>query len=404
MSNFVNQFSEIGRLNTVMLHRPGVELEQLIPEYLERMLAEDTPHVPTAQKEHDGFKNILESHGVNVLYLEDLFVAVMESETRRKEFIRDYLAAARVQGESLKEAVLQYLSGKSAKELFYAVCRGVVRDELRENAPSSLQFLVNDPYPFVIDPIPNLYFTRDISICIGNGMIISSMSMASRTRETVLMRYVHRYHPLFTQKPVPLWYDYELGYNVEGGDVLILSDKTLAIGCSQRTGAAAIECIAGNVLRNGYERVLVFDLPKERQCMHLDVLFTMVDYDAFLVNPLISRNRVPIYELKMQNGLLRAGRAGESTARVLECALGIPAVRFIEEGGGKPILMEREHWNMGANSLAISPGNIITYNRNDFTNELLVKAGINVNPLCGSELSRGRGGPRCMSMPINRGV
>lgn len=401
MSNFVNLRSEIGRLNTVMLHRPGIEVQQLIPDYLEKMLSEDTPHVPTAQCEHDEFAEVLRTHGVEVLYLEDLFVKVMEDERLKRQFIEDYLVAGEVQAESLKEVIREYLAPMTAKELFFQVSKGIMRRDLEDWTPKPLPLLVKDEYPFFTDPVSSMYFTRDISICIGNGMIVSSMSMPFRRRETLLMKYIHDYHPLF--KEVPLWYNNSLGYSIEGGDCLVLSDKVMAIGYSQRTSLGAIEYVAGRLLRNGYERIIVFNLPKTRKYMHLDVICTMIDYDKFLTAPQVYEGAFDVYELTLKkDGTLYANCMNESLEEVFKRALGLSAVEFIKVGGGDPLTAAREHWNMGSNSLTIAPGEVITYDRNDITNDMLVKRGIKVHTIPGSELSKGRGGPRCMSMPINR--
>lgn len=401
MSNFVNLRSEIGRLNTVMLHRPGIEVQQLIPDYLEKMLSEDTPHVPTAQCEHDEFAEVLRIHGVEVLYLEDLFVKVMEVESLKRQFIEDYLVVGEVQAESLKEVIREYLVSKTAKALFFEVSKGVMRRDLEAWTPKPLPLLVKDEYPFFTDPVSSMYFTRDISICIGNGMIVSSMSMPFRRRETLLMKYIHDYHPLF--KEVPLWYNNSLGYSIEGGDCLVLSDKVMAIGYSQRTSLGAIEHVAGRLLRNGYERIIVFNLPKTRKYMHLDVICTMIDYDKFLTAPQVYEGAFDVYELTLKkDGTLYANCMNESLEEVFKRTLGLSAVEFIKVGGGDPLTAAREHWNMGSNSLTIAPGEVITYDRNDITNDMLVKRGIKVHTIPGSELSKGRGGPRCMSMPINR--
>ncbi len=401
MGNFVNLRSEIGRLNTVMLHRPGIEVQQLIPDYLEKMLSEDTPHVPTAQCEHDEFAEVLRAHGVEVLYLEDLFVMVMEDECLKHQFIEDYLVVGEVQAESLREVIREYLAKKAAKELFFEVSKGIMRRDLENWTPKPLPLLVKDEYPFFTDPVSSMYFTRDISICIGNGMIVSSMSMPFRRRETLLMKYIHDYHPLF--KEVPLWYNNSLGYSIEGGDCLVLSDKVMAIGYSQRTSLGAIEYVAGRLLRNGYERIIVFNLPKTRKYMHLDVICTMIDYDKFLAAPQVYEGAFDVYELTLKkDGSLYANCMNESLEEVFKRALGLSAVEFIKVGGGDPLTAAREHWNMGSNSLTIAPGEVITYDRNDITNDMLVKRGIKVHTIPGSELSKGRGGPRCMSMPINR--
>lgn len=403
MHAFVKQASEIGTLKTVLLHRPDVEVAQIMPEYLEQMLAEDTHYLPAAQKEHDVFAKTLRDGGVEVLYLRDLFCEALHAHPEaRTAFVDDYVLAAGVQGEGLRGAVRDYLVQKDAKGLFFEISKGVMRKDLEGLREKPISLLINDPYPFVTDPIPNAYFTRDIGICVGKGMIISSMSKPSRMRETLVLRYIHKYHPRFTQTEVPLWYDGTEGYKIEGGDVLVLSDKTLAIGCGERTCVSAVECVADRLLNEGYERVLLFNNPRLRKFMHLDVLFTMVDYDKFLVHPYIASKECEIYELTRAKGGIAVSCVTEPLETMLKRTLGVPAVKLIQVGGGDPIATAREHWNMGSNSLTISPGNVITYDRNDITNELLVKAGVKVNTIPGSELARGRGGPRCMSMPIHR--
>lgn len=403
MSRFVNLFSEIGKLNTVMLHRPGIEVEQLIPEYLERMLSEDTPHVPTAAKEHDYFADVIRKSGANVLYLRDLFLDVIKIEQAKHEFIEDYLIVGEAQSEYLKQAIREYLLSKTDEEFFECIMRGIRKKDIEVKPSSCLALVIQDDYPFFIDPVSSLYFTRDISICIGNGMIVSSMSMPFRKREPLLMRYIYKYHPFFRKDDTPLWYDYNLGYSVEGGDLLVLSDKVIAVGYSQRTSIGAIENIANNILRNGYEKILVFNLPKIRRFMHLDVLCTMIDHDKFIVSPHVAKGDFDMYEITLQkSGLLRASLVTKSMRDAFKRALGLRAIDFIQVGGDDYIDSTREHWNMGSNSLTVAPGEIITYSRNDITNSLLVKHGIKLHTIPDSELSRGRGGPRCMSMPINR--
>lgn len=401
MSNYINLKSEIGKLNTVMLHRPGIEIDQLIPDYLERMLSEDIPFLPTAQAEHDGFARILTENGVTVLYLEDLFVKALSDDAVRLQFIDDYIRIADIQAESLKNVIRDYLSHKTVRELFFEVCKGVRRVDLADYEPKPLPLLVKDDYPFFTDPVSSMYFTRDISICIASGMIVSSMSKPFRRRETLLMRYIHDYHPDFAGSP--LWYDYSLGYGCEGGDHLILSDEVIAVGYSERTSLGAIEYEAKKLLTNGYKKIIVFNLPKSRKYMHLDVLCTMVDYDKFIVNPEVYAGKFDLYELTLKaDGSIDAQCKVESLESVLKRALKVPAVKFIQVGGGDRMISAREHYNMGSNSLTIAPGKVITYERNVVTNDLLVKNGIEVLTIAGTELCKGRGGPRCMSMPINR--
>ena len=402
MNRLVEQFSEIGPLETVLVHRPDVEVAQILPDFFDEMLLDDMPHVPLAQADHDVFVETMRKNGANVLYLSDLFCEAVSDEVVRHAYVEDYIATSHIKGETVKEAVREYLWPMDPATLFRTVSRGILRRDLAFFQPTPIPLAVEDPYPFVVDPMPNMYFTRDVAISIGTGLLISTMSMHSRERETLFIRYIHDHHPLFQTHEVPLWSDRALGYGIEGGDVLILSDKVLAIGCGERTSIAAVECLANRVFAHGYERILVFNNPRSRTFMHLDVLCTMVDRDAFLPHPCIYEKQFDVYELTGSPNQLHISLTTDPVNRIFARALGLPAVRFIEMGGGDPIVAAREHWNMGSNSLTLAPGHIITYDRNDVTNELLDKSGIRVETVPGGELCRGRGGPRCMSMPLKR--
>lgn len=402
MSGFINVKSEIGRLRRVMLHRPGVELGNLMPDYLERMLAEDTPDVRRAGEEHDVFANILRSNGVEVVYIEDMFRNVVKDDEVRHAFIDDFVSLG-VPGISLKEAVRDYLRSVPYTELFDTVAKGITRNDLSGLAKKPIQYYVKEDYPFLTDPLPNLYFTRDISFSLGTGIAISAMCMPARMRETLFIRYIHKYGELFGKGSVDLLYDYNCGDGIEGGDVLSLSDKCVAIGSGERTTVAAVERLAKTLFTRGYEKVLLFKNPNTRTYMHLDVLMTHIDHDKFLAHPCIAHKWFDVYEITpAANDEINISLTTDPVERILERALGIDKVTLVEVAGGDPIQYRREHWNMGANSLAMAPGNIITYDRNVITNELIDKAGVKVNPIPGGELSRGRGGPRCMSMPMLR--
>lgn len=400
MTSIVNQFSEIGRLNAVMLHRPGEELNQVTPDHFADMLIDDILYLPAAQNDHDVFAETIAKNGAKVYYLEDLFSESIADDSLKAAFIEEFIRSSRIKGDSLAEAVRSFLSPMSPRELFRAAARGIRATELGGVRPKPLSLGLRDANPFVAEPMPNIYFTRDTSMCIGRGMVISSMSMRSRERETIFTRYIHDHHPLF--KASPLWYDNTLAYGIEGGDVLILSDKLLAIGLGERTNIAAVEVLANRIFAEGYERILLFNNPKSRKFMHLDVLCTMVDYDKFITHPCIYEKQFDVYELTGRPGALRLSLTTDPVDRLFARSLGLPAVKFIEMGGGDPIIAAREHWNMGSNSLTLSPGNVVVYDRNEVTNELLARAGIKVNTIPGGELVHGRGGPRCMSMAISR--
>lgn len=398
----MSQTSEIGKLNTVLLHRPGAEISHIIPEYLEQMLAEDTPHLPTAREEHDAFARLLCDNGANVLYISDLFSSVIADSAVREAFVDEYIRAACMKGDTLRALVRERLLSVSPEDFFETVAKGVMRRDLDSRDGIPLALCVNDRYPFVIDPIPNLYFTRDIGVCIGRGMVISSMSKKSRKPETLILKYIYNHYPLFASEDIPLWHDVAESCEMEGGDILVLSDSVLAIGCGERTSVAAVETLALRLFDNGYKRILLFNNPKERKSMHLDVLCTMVDRDKFLVDGSIAQKTVEVYEITPARRGIGVSLTADPVDKIFAHALSLPAVKFINASGSDPVAAAREQWNMGCNSLAVAPGRIVTYARNDLTNELLEKNGITVLRIAGSELSRGRGGPRCMSMPLNR--
>lgn len=404
MEQFIHVTSEIGKLNKVMLHRPGKEIENLVPEYLGRLLFDDIPFLKVAQQEHDKFAETLRENGVEVLYLEKLTSEVLEKSEIKKLFVREFLKESHISAPAVYEALYDYLMSKSPKDLVDSVMAGIRKNEVEVKEANSLPDLMDDSYPFYLDPMPNLYFTRDPGASIGNGITINTMRTEARRRETLFLKYIHEYHPFFANSQTPLWYDRILPNNIEGGDELVLSKNVLAIGCSQRTSPEAIEVVAKNLFKShtDFETVLVFEIPVCRAFMHLDTVFTMVDYDKFTIHPGIE-GPLNVFEIKRgQNDTLKIKQNKDVLENILKNALNLPAVDLIRCGGGDEIVAGREQWNDGSNTLAIAPGKVITYERNYVTNEILSKRGINVITIPSAELSRGRGGPRCMSMPLNR--
>ena len=404
MDSFINVTSEIGRLKKVMLHRPGREIENLVPEYLGRLLFDDIPYLKVAREEHDRFAEILRENGVEVLYLEELVSEAIDDESVRKEFVEEFLRESGITSPRYTEALSEYLLSMSIRDMIDAAMTGVRRGEVEIREPTSLVDLMMDEYPFHLDPMPNLYFTRDPGSILGNGLSLNRMRMEARRRETIFLKYIYNYHKLFKSSNIPLWYDRTNLFPIEGGDILVLSDKVLAIGCSERTSAEGIEHLAKNLFDapTTFERILVFEIPKIRAFMHLDTVFTMLDYDKFAIHPGI-QDPLSVYEVtRGSKGALKFRKNTSSLEDILKDALNLPAVELIKCGGGDLMIAGREQWNDGSNTLAIAPGVVITYERNYITNEILDKKGIKVLPIPSSELSRGRGGPRCMSMPIER--
>lgn len=404
MKSFINVTSEIGKLNKVMLHRPGREIENLVPELLERLLFDDIPYLEVARKEHDIFAKILKENDVEVLYLEELATEALNEDKIKKIFLQQFLKESHISNNEIYEALYTYLISKPTNEMIDILMAGVRKNEIEVMGMHSLRGLMENQYPFYLDPMPNLYFTRDPGASIGNGITINTMQTEARRRETMFLEFIHKYHNSFKEYEVPLWYDRSLPNNIEGGDELILSATTLAIGCSQRTSPEAIEVVARNLFQKhiSFEKVLVLEIPACRAFMHLDTVFTMVDYDKFTIHPAIE-GPLNVFEItKGVNGGLNIKHEKDILQNILKSALGLPSVELIRCGGGDSIVAAREQWNDGSNTLAIAPGKVITYERNYVTNDILSKRGITVITMPSAELSRGRGGPRCMSMPLNR--
>ncbi len=399
----INNYSEIGKLNKVLLHRLGNEIEGLVPDNFERLLFDDIPYLKIAQQEHDRFAELLRENGVEVIYYADETAKSLSTDEIRKAFVDDFVADSGIYSEEAQEAVRDYLLSMPSKKLVEKVIAGIKKDEVAVKNKGSLASYIASGYPYYTDPMPNLYFTRDPGACVGNGLNVHHMSTVARRREALLLRYMYRYNKDFAPEGTRLWYDYDQEYSIEGGDVLVLSKDIVAIGLSQRTTAGGIERFAENILKeSSFQKILVFDIPKSRAFMHLDTVFTMVDYDKFTIHPEIE-GPLQIYEITLSgDGKAHFESIQGELEDILSSELKLPAVELIRCGGDDPMAAQREQWNDGSNTLAIAPATVITYERNYVTNDLLEKKGIKVITMPSSELSRGRGGPRCMSCPVNR--
>lgn len=410
--------SEIGKLKTVILHRPGAELENLTPEYLTDLLFDDIPYLEEAQQEHDAFANVLRDRGVEVLYLDELVVEALATQELRERFVDEMLAASKQSERRITVTLRRYLLGMDTKSMVRKLMSGVRKDEiilppehhrqqLHELVEQSSQaFLLKSAYPFYLDPMPNLYFTRDPAAAIGDGLTINKMHWPARRRESLFMRYIIDHHPRFAGHDVPVWYDRHERFSIEGGDELVLSNEVMAIGISERTTSEAIEKMTTRLFAgSGFKKVIAMEIPKSHAFMHLDTVFTMIDYDKFTIHPEIRDRggKMNCYVLEKVEGQKYPKITHETDLEhVLRVALSLPQVTLIECGGGDQIAAAREQWNDGSNTLAIAPGVVVTYDRNYVTNQKLREAGVEVIEVKGSELGRGRGGPRCMSMPIVR--
>lgn len=404
MENTLNITSEIGKLRTVLVKRPGSELENITPEYLHSLLFDDIPYLKMMQKEHDYFVKTMQDAQIEVLYLENLAAEALR-ETGDKEIFLTKMIQESSQLDASALYVRDYLMSFDEKDMIKKLMSGVKKSEIPARKKKHLNEMMENQYPFFLDPLPNLYFTRDPAAVIGNGVTINKMFQPARRKESMFMELILQHHPRFSKQEIPIWTDREAQFPMEGGDELILNKETILIGVSERTDARAVEQLAENLFSRGTQikRVLAVEIPETRSFMHLDTVFTMVNYDQFTIHPAIQNQQgeLNVYILEQgDNGLEITPR--KDFQRVMAEVLEVPEVDFIPCGGEDVIVSAREQWNDGANTLAIAPGEVITYDRNQVSNELLRSAGIKVHEVISSELSRGRGGPRCMSMPLVR--
>lgn len=395
--------SEIGRLKTVLLHEPGEELHNLTPKRLDDLLFDDIPWLPLAKKEHQKFAQTFIDNGVKVVYLMDLVTEALDtSEEIKEQFITQFVKEANINSTTLSEIVYQYLKSiKDTKEMVLKCVAGIKKNELPSFRAKTLRDLV-DEKRFATDPMPNLYFQRDPFASIGNGICLNSMYSVTRSRETIFGEYIFKYHP--TYKGTPLFYNREMYKSIEGGDIMVLNKHTLIIGASQRTTTIAIEALAKNLFfreKTDFENIVILSIPKARTFMHLDTVFTQVDVNKFTIHKEVY-DSLKIFEIhRGENQKLLVEAADTKLKDVLEKYIHQPIV-LIPCGGEDNISADREQWSDGSNTIAIAPGKVIAYERNDITNNILREYGIEVFEIPSSELSRGRGGPRCMCMPLER--
>ncbi len=404
LANSLSISSEIGKLRSVLLHRPGKELERLTPAYLEEMLFDDIPWLKQIQIEHDEFADVLRNNNCEVMYYSDLLSDILVDKDIKSEVINDVISFSHIQNENLVSEIVDHLSSKDNKELSEIIISGLAISDLPGKAGRSrLSDYINEAFPFYISPLINLYFTRDPGAVIGSAMAISSMKTEARRRESLVLYHINKFHPRFTDSSKSIWNSYNNPNSIEGGDILVLSPETVAIGCSVRTSTSAIEEVAESLFMGDstVKEILVIQIPFTRAYMHLDTVLTMVDYDKFTIFPGIE-NSVKVFRLTSGKESGLKIEFVDSLLSALKMSLKLPSVKLIPSGGGDIITAAREQWNDSTNTLAIAPGVVITYDRNTVSNATLRKNGIEVVEIGGSELVRGRGGPRCMSMPLKR--
>lgn len=392
--------SEVGRLRTVLLHRPGNELRRVTPGTMDDLLFDELLWVEEAQREHDAFADVLRHAGVDVRYVEALLAEVVSDPDVAEELVVRHVTETTC-GPQAVGRVRELILGGSPLELVDHLIAGVTLEEV--GGLDGLVAAVSAPTELLLAPLPNLVFTRDSSAWIGEGVVLSVMNRPVRHREADLLRTVYRRHPEYARAPI--WFGDQpqdrFPATFEGGDVLVVGDRGLAVGLSERTTPAGAETLAARLFDAGVvDRVLAVDLPKARAAMHLDTVVTQVDADAFLIYPAMTSSVRCFALTRGADGGVHV-RNVVDLVRGLAWAAGLDHARAIEPSIGS-IRAEREQWNDANNTLAIGPGEVVAYERNVVTNEVLADAGVIVHTIPSAELPRGRGGPRCMSCPVHR--
>ncbi|MCZ2858602.1 arginine deiminase [Blastococcus sp. VKM Ac-2987] len=394
--------SEVGRLRTVLLHRPGPELRRLTPRNNDQLLFDGVPWVARAQEEHDAFAQALTDRGVEVLQLATLLAEILSSPAARDRLIGAAVDDPRL-GATLQRDTTRHLAGLSPEDLASALIAGVAHDELRG---SGLAYQLMDRADFVVPPLPNLLFTRDSSVWIGDEVAVTSLAMPARHRESTITAAIYTHHPRFAGAEQLYGSDLE---HLEGGDVLLLAEGVVAVGVGERTTPGGAERLARRLFARGLAHTaLVVPIAQERATMHLDTIATMVDVDAMVMYPAVADSlvawtvRAPEGSSPEDADTTDLAVAGPQPFVVAAAAaMGIDKLRVIDTGLD-PVTAEREQWDDGNNTLALAPRLTVAYERNTVTNAALEAAGIEVVRIAGSELGSGRGGPRCMSCPIAR--
>ncbi len=393
--------SEVGRLRTVMLHRPGPELKRLTPRNNDKLLFDGIPWVARAQDEHDAFAAELRNRDVEVVYLTELLTETLEQADARAHAIDEALGDLDI-GDTMRGYLEGLLGDASPEELTGHLTAGIRNDEVRGGFGLVTSMLAFDD--FLIDPLPNLLFTRDSSVWVRDRVAITSLAMPARKRETELTELIYTRHPRFVGTPTMHGAHLE---HVEGGDVLLLAPGVLAVGVGERTTPAGVERLARQCFTAGLAHtVLAVPIAQERATMHLDTICTLVDTDKMVVYPNVADTLVAFAvtsngDAEPDGDLLLDVASPEPFLVAAAKAMGIDTLHKIDTGLD-PVTAEREQWDDGNNTLALAPRVAVAYERNDETNSRLEDAGIEVVRIAGSELGSGRGGPRCMSCPISR--
>ncbi|MCK5867171.1 MAG: arginine deiminase [Mycoplasmataceae bacterium] len=402
----IKVYSEIGKLRKVLLHRPGKEVSRIYPEIFERILFDDIMWLEQAQKDHDIFANQLRENDVEVFYIEKLVGEIFDEDINlRTEFLNRFIKEGGVRNESLRVAIFDHFNKiKDNHEFVSTLIGGVMKLEIEPNWDGSIDsnIIQHDNYPFYLDPIPNILFQRDPIASVFNGINVHNMTKETRKREAIFYDYLLKYHTEF-KDTVERNIDLDHQGHMEGGDILVISKELILVGVSERTTADGASEFAKNMFKKhkGLKRVIGIEIPPTHATMHLDTVVTQMDYDKFSVDLDMADSEYFTYEMTPKGDDIEITTGKFNILDILKKYVHKDA-KLIRVAGGDYVHAKAEQWNDAANCLALEPGKIFVYDRNVKTNAAILEAGVELLYVPSGELGRGRGGPRCMSMPLER--